>query len=132
MPSKKIWSLQRTFSAVETVLRYGMFQGSDEVWFIVLTRNSLRATCLYSAVDFEIFLHTTKSLPLKVLDFGLQMPTGPSSEVVACILLVSSRLDCPGMSLAEVCATCLDMSMWSFSGGVTLKCCSSKLFFQKI
>ena len=43
-----------------------------------------------------------ESLPLKVLDFGLQMPTGPSSGVVACILLVSSRLDCPGMSLAEV------------------------------
>ena len=54
-----------------------------------------------------------------VLDFGLQMPTGPSSGVVVCILLVSSRLDCPGMSLAEVCATCLEMSMWSFSGGVT-------------
>ena len=68
-----------------------------------------------------------ESLPLKVLDFGLQMPTGPSSGVVACILLVSSRLDCPGMSLAEVCATCLEM--WSFSGGVTLKCCSSKLCF---
>ena len=71
-----------------------------------------------------------ESLPLKVLDFGLQMPTGPSSGAVACILLVSSRLDCPGMSLAEVCATCLDMSMWSFSGGVTLKCCSSIFFYQ--
>ena len=65
-------------------------------------------------------------LLLKVLEFGLQMPTGPRPGVVACILLVSSRLDCPGMSLAEVCATCLEMSMWSFSGGVTLKCCSSK------
>ena len=31
------------------------------------------------------------------------MPTRPSSGVVACILLVSSRLDCPGISLAEVC-----------------------------
>ena len=41
------------------------------------------------------------------------MPTGPSSGVVACILLVSSRLDCPGMSLAEVCATFLEMSMRS-------------------
>ena len=40
------------------------------------------------------------------------MPTGPSSGTVACILLVSSRLDCPGMSLAEVCGTCLEMSMW--------------------
>ena len=25
------------------------------------------------------------------------------------------------MSLAKVCATCLEMSMWSLSGGVTLK-----------
>ena len=33
------------------------------------------------------------------------MPTGPSSGVVAFILLLSSRLDYPGMSLAEVCAT---------------------------
>ena len=70
-----------------------------------------------------------ESLPLKVPDFGLQMPTGPSSGVVACIFLVSSRLDCPGISLAEVCATCLEMSMWSFSDGMTLKCCSSKNFF---
>ena len=30
------------------------------------------------------------------------------------------------MSLAEICA-CLEMSMWSFSGGMTLKCCSSKI-----
>ena len=69
-----------------------------------------------------------ESLPLKVLDFGLQMPTGPSSGVVACILLVSSKLDCPRISLAEVCATCLELSMWSFSGCVTLNCCSSNFF----
>ena len=67
-------------------------------------------------------LSTMESLPLKVLDFELQMLTAPSSGVVACILSVSSTLDCPGMSLAEVSATCLEMSMWSFSGGVTLKC----------
>ena len=60
-----------------------------------------------------------ESLPLKVLDFGLQMPTGPSSGVVACKLLVSSRLDCPEMSLTEICATYLEVSMWSFSGGMT-------------
>ena len=72
-----------------------------------------------------------ESLPLKVLDFRLQRHTGPSPGAVACILLVASRLDCPGMSLVAVCATCLEMSMWSFSGGVTLKCCSSKyLFYQ--
>ena len=45
-----------------------------------------------------------ESLPLKELDFGLQKRTGPSSGVV---VLVSPGLDCPGVSLAEVCATCL-------------------------
>ena len=44
-------------------------------------------------------------LPLKELDFGLQKRTGPSSGVVASIVLVSKGLDCPGMSLVEVCAT---------------------------
>ena len=38
---------------------------------------------------------TMESLPLKVLDFGLQKVTGPSSGVVACIVLVSPGLDCP-------------------------------------
>ena len=42
----------------------------------------------------------------KELDFGLQKPTGPSSGVVAYLVLVSPGLDCPGVSLAEVCATC--------------------------
>ena len=80
-------------------------------------------TCLYSAVDLEIFLQfllqQMESLPLNpmVLDFGLQRPTGPTSGAVACIFLVSSRLGC-GMSLAEVCATSQEMLMWSFSGGV--------------
>ena len=55
------------------------------------------------------------------------MHTGPSSGAVVCILLVSSRLDCPGMGFAEVCANCLEMSMWSFSGGMALKCCKLKL-----
>ena len=48
-----------------------------------------------------------ESLPLKELDFGLQKQTGPSSGVVASIVLVSPGLDCPGVSLAEVCATYL-------------------------
>ena len=48
-----------------------------------------------------------ESLPLKELDFGLQKRTGPSSGVVPSIVLVSPGLDCPGVSLAEVCATCL-------------------------
>ena len=55
---------------------------------------------------------TMESLPLKELDFGLQKPTGPSSGVVASIVLVSPGLDCPGVSLAEVCATCLRCHLW--------------------
>ena len=47
-----------------------------------------------------------ESLPLKELDFGLQKLTVPSSGVVAPIVLVFPGLDCPGLSLAEVCATC--------------------------
>ena len=35
------------------------------------------------------------------MDFGLQKRTGPSSGVVASIVLVSPGLDCPGVSLAE-------------------------------
>ena len=54
---------------------------------------------------------TMESLPLKELDFGLQMPTGPSSGVVASLVLVSLGLDCP-VSLAEVCATCLRCHLW--------------------
>ena len=50
---------------------------------------------------------TMEALPLKELDFGLKKPTGPSSGVVASTVLVSPGLDCPGVSLAEVCATLL-------------------------
>ena len=53
-----------------------------------------------------------ESLPLKELDFGLQKRTGPSSGVVASIVLVSPGLDCPGVNLAEVCATCLRCHLW--------------------
>ena len=52
-----------------------------------------------------------ESLPLKELDFGLQKRTRPSSGVVASIVLVSPGLDYPGVSLAEVCATCLRCSL---------------------
>ena len=48
-----------------------------------------------------------ESLSLNELDFGLQKRTGPSSGVVASIALVSPGLECPGVSLVEVCATCL-------------------------
>ena len=50
-----------------------------------------------------------ESLPLKELDFGLQKPTGRSSVVVTSIVLVSPGL---GVSLAEVCATCLRCHLW--------------------
>ena len=54
-----------------------------------------------------------ESLPLKELDFGLQKRTGPSSGVVASIVLVSPGLECPGVSLVEVCATCLSVTCGS-------------------
>ena len=55
---------------------------------------------------------TVELLPLKELDFRLQKPTGPSSGVVVSIVLVSPGLDCPGVSSAEVCATCLRCYLW--------------------
>ena len=55
---------------------------------------------------------TMESLPLKELDFGLQKRTGPSSGVVASIVLVPPGLECPGVSLVEVCATCLRCHLW--------------------
>ena len=50
---------------------------------------------------------TMESLPLKELDFGLQKPTGPgpSSGVVASLVLISPGLDCP-------CATSLRSHLW--------------------
>ena len=58
-------------------------------------------------MDLESFLQLLLLLPLKELDNGLLKRTGPSSGVVASIVLVSPGLDCPGVSLVEVCATCL-------------------------
>ena len=55
---------------------------------------------------------TMELLQLKELDFGLLKPTGPSSGVVASILVVSPGLDCLRVSLAEVCATCLRYHLW--------------------
>ena len=63
-------------------------------------------------VDFAASSTTMESLPLKELDFGLKKPTGPRSGVVASIALVSPGLDSPGVSLAEVCATCLRWHLW--------------------
>ena len=65
---------------------------------------------------------TMESLPLKERDFVLQRPTGPSFRSSSLYTFGLLKIGLPGMSLAEICATCLDMSMWSFSGGV--KCCS--------
>ena len=83
---------------------------------MLIKKNSERLTCLHSAVDLESFMQLLllqwSPLPLKELDFGLQKRTGPSSGVVASIVLVSPGLDCPGVSLAEVCATCLKCHLW--------------------
>ena len=76
-------------------------------------KNSERLTCLHSAENLKSTYSTTmESLPLKELDFGLQKRTGPSSGVVASIVLISPGLDCPGVSLVEVCATCLRCHLW--------------------
>ena len=79
-------------------------------------KNSERLTCLHSAVDLERFFAaystTMESLPLKELDFIFQKRTGPSLGVVASIVLVSPGLDSLGVSLTEVCATCLRCHLW--------------------
>ena len=74
-----------------------MFQASDEfrsLYYIVLMRRIRSRDLFILGRGLRNFLAaystTMESLPLNVLDFGLQMPTGPSSGVVACILLVSS------------------------------------------
>ena len=91
------------FSTIETILRHGgMFQGSDEV-YKPLFYYSGRAihfalTCLYSAVYLESFFYYNG---VATTDFGLQRPTGPSSGVVASILLVSPGLDCLGVILLK-------------------------------
>ena len=54
---------------------------------VVYTRPGLRKFFAASSTTME-------SLPLKGLDFGLQKRTGPSSGVVASIVLVSKGLDC--------------------------------------
>ena len=71
---------------------------------LVYTRRGLRKFLAASSTTME-------SLPLKEVDFG-QKPKGPSSGVVASIVLVSPGLDWPGVSLVEVCATCLRCHLW--------------------
>ena len=52
------------------------------------------------------------SYSVSYLHFTLCKRTGPSSGVVASIVLVSPGLECPGVSLVEVCATCLRCHLW--------------------
>ena len=86
------------------------------LYFIMLNKEIRSARLIYTSRGLRKFLAasstTMESLPLKELDFGLQKPTGPSSRVVASIVLVSPGLDYPGVSLAEVCATGLRCHLW--------------------
>ena len=82
------------------------------LYFIMLNKEIRSARLIYTRPWTAASSTTMESLPLKELDFGLQKPTGPSSRVVASIVLVSPGLDCPGVSLAEVCATCLRCHLW--------------------
>ena len=84
------------------------------LYFIMLNKEirSARLVCRGLRKFLAASYTTMESLPLKELDFGLQKPTGPSSGVVASIVLVSPGLDCPGVSLAELCATCLRCHLW--------------------
>ena len=85
------------------------------LYFIMLNKEIRSSRLVYTRCGLRKFLavsSTMESLPLKELDFVLQKPTGPSSRVVASIVLVSPGLDCPGVSLAEVCATCLTFHLW--------------------
>ena len=84
---------------------------------LVYTRGGLSKFFAASSTTMEL-------LPLKELDFGLQKRTGPSSGVVASIVL-SPGLECPGVSLVEVWCYLSEVSLvvaW------LLKCNISRLF----
>ena len=82
----------------------------------MLNKKNLESlTCLHSAVDLEVFcsfFYYNGVATAEGLDFGLQKRTGPSSGVVASIVLVSPGLGCPEVCLAEVCATCPRCHLW--------------------
>ena len=64
------------------------------LYFIMLNKEIRGVRLFYTRpwtlkVCFLQLPTTMESLPLKELDFGLQKPTGPSSGVVASIVLVS-------------------------------------------
>ena len=65
-------------------------------------------TCLYLAVYLESFFYYNRVTTAEGTGFWTPWrPTVPSSGVVASILFVSPGLDYPGVSLAEVCPTCV-------------------------
>ena len=82
----------------------------------MLNKKNLERLTVYTRGGLSKFFAasstTMELLQLKELDFGLQKRTGPSSGVVASIVLVSPGLECPGVSLVEVCATCLRCHLW--------------------
>ena len=69
---------------------------------------SFAMTYLYLAINLErVFYYNGISIA-EGTGFWTPRPTGPSSGVVASILLVSPGLHCPEVCLAEICATCLE------------------------
>ena len=86
------------------------------LYFIMLNKKNSERRLVYTRGGLSKFFAasstTMESLLLKELDFGLQKRTGPSSGVVASIVLISPGLECPGVSLVEVCATCLRCHLW--------------------
>ena len=135
MPSKKIMESLRTFVVVETVLRRGRicFKVATKfrILYFIMLNKKIGAPDLFTldrglSKFFAASSTTMESLPLKELDFGLQKRTGPSSGVVASIVLVSPGLECPGVSLVEVCGTCLRCHLHMVAW--LLKCNISRLF----
>ena len=110
----------RTFVFVETVLSAAeCFKVATEfrILYFIMLNKKIGAPDLFTLGRglrsfFAASSATMESLPLKELDFGLQKRTGPSSGVVSSMVLVFLGLDSPGVSLVEVCATCLRCHLW--------------------
>ena len=89
-----------------------MFHGCGEVYKPLLydSHRAIRftMTCLYLAINLESFFYYNGISTAEGTGFWTPRPKGPSSGVVASILLVSPGFDCPETCLAEVCATCLE------------------------
>ena len=85
--------------------------------YIAQPRGVRKTYCARSRNDVRRLTSRSNGMPSKKImeslrTFGLQKRTGPSSGVVASIVLVSPGLECPGVSLAEVCATGLRCHLW--------------------